>query len=210
MNKERTSFMCDFRGRNHFCVFNCTSGGSNPITWSQFGALVVKYSIKYPSNHILMYPGIAFRPKNLLHRFIVIVYHFLPAFMIDQLLKLFGSRNNMTGIAKIIDAGIEANAYFTTREWSFDTANQDNLSNQLEASPSRYDFNCDAKCYDWDTYLRGHMLGIRQYLLKDPLGSLPTANRKLFGIYWFRNCCKLAFVYFLWSISHNYIFIRAN
>lgn len=191
-------------------MYNCTSGSSNPIKWGEFGALVVKYSIKYPSNHILMYPGIKFRERNLLHRIIVILFHFFPAFMIDLLLKVFGSRNNMMQIATIIDTGIEANAFFTTREWFFATANHDNLSNQVEASPSRYEFNCDANCFEWDTYLRGHMLGIRQYLLKDPLESLPTARRKLLGIYWMKNLLKIAFAYFLWSISHNYIFIRTN
>lgn len=153
-----------------------------------------------------MCPGITFRSKNILHCMIVILFHFFPAFILDIILKpLFGYDNKMMRIAKIIHAGIEANAYFTTREWYFDTSNHDNLSNGLESSPSRHDFNCKANCYDWDTYLRGFMLGVRQFLLKDPMKSLSKAKWKLMCLYLFKNCLKFSLAYFLWSM-----FIRTN
>lgn len=156
-----------------------------------------------------MYPGITFRQKNLLHKIVRLFFHLFPAFVIDLVLKALQSRKHMMAISKIIDAGIEANAYFTTREWFFDTTNHDNLANLVVTSSSRFDFNCDAKCYKWDTYLKSHMLGIRKHLLKDPLDTLPAAKKKLWSIFIFRSCLQLAFIYFLWIISHDYI-IRKN
>lgn len=152
-----------------------------------------------------MYPGISFRHRNLIHRIIRALFHLFPAYVLDLILEARGSRGRMMRITKIIDAGIEANAYFTTHEWSFETASYDSLTELVKACPSRYDFNCDAKCYDWSTYLRSHMLGIREHLLKDPLETLAAAKTKLNIIFLVRSCLQLIFIYFLWSISHNYI-----
>uniref|UniRef100_A0A336M135 Fatty acyl-CoA reductase n=1 Tax=Culicoides sonorensis TaxID=179676 RepID=A0A336M135_CULSO len=171
----------------------------------KFGRLIDKYAIQAPTKHVLMYPGFKFRPKNLLHRTIVQLYHFLPIFILGIILKLLGKSNNMMRIARIIDAGIEANSYFTSREWDYETNNLKDLANKLENSLSRHDFNCDAKCYDWDTYVRGYMLGTRQFLLRDPIETLPSARRRLFCIFLMTNCLKLAFLYLLWNIGYNFI-----
>lgn len=68
--------------------------------------------------------------------------------------------------------------YFMTRDWAYSNMN----TQQLWLSLSPWDqqlFPFSFAEFDWDNYLKAYMLGLRQYILKDDLSTLPTDVTKL-------------------------------
>lgn len=72
------------------------------------------------------------------------------------------------------------------------------------------EFYCDMSNVDWESYLENYMLGIRQYVLKDGLESLPSARRKIAKLYWMKRILQVGFLFFLYhfmtqnvSLLHN-------
>lgn len=91
--------------------------------------------------------------------------------------------------------------YFSMRQWDYQ---MDNL-NGLWAGLSKRDkelFFFDMGQLDWDMFLQHYFRGIRQYLLKDPLETIPEAlvrwnrqvslniNRLQFHDFYFHTKCK--------------------
>lgn len=67
--------------------------------------------------------------------------------------------------------------YFTTKEWKFTNDTFKGVMNKLSPE-DRENFACDVAQIEWDHYFRTYMRGIRIYLIKDPLDTLPQARVK--------------------------------
>ncbi|KAF6210890.1 hypothetical protein GE061_014002 [Apolygus lucorum] len=78
--------------KNSVTVYNCTSGSLNPIYWHQLGKLTLKHSKTTPSKYLQWYPGFSFTTNRGLHNFKHLLQHELPAFLVDLLLRLKGSK----------------------------------------------------------------------------------------------------------------------
>lgn len=64
--------------------------------------------------------------------------------------------------------------YFTTHEWKFSTDRVRGMLNKLSFQ-DRDIFFFDIQDLVWDTYFQTYIQGIRIYLIKDPLDTLPQA-----------------------------------
>ena len=73
-------------GFNTMRVYNCTSGGVNPITWREFGQLTHKYSLEYPSKYVTWYPGFTYRTSRVMHVICAHLFHLLPSAFLDVFL----------------------------------------------------------------------------------------------------------------------------
>lgn len=69
-------------------------------------------------------------------------------------------------------------SHFTLREWVFTNNNVRQIWNGLSIS-EKHIFPFDVTEIDWRIFLRDHLLGIRQYLLKDDISTLPKARSRL-------------------------------
>lgn len=67
--------------------------------------------------------------------------------------------------------------YFSTREWTF-TNDQLHAMQAKLTSKDRTSFYCDIRDVNWHDYFETYISGIRVYLLKDPLDTLPQARAK--------------------------------
>lgn len=65
-------------------------------------------------------------------------------------------------------------AYFSMRDWDFRIDNVEDLWNRM-TNIDRQIFFFDMKQLDWDFFLQQYFRGIRRYLLKDPLETIPKA-----------------------------------
>lgn len=64
--------------------------------------------------------------------------------------------------------------YFAMRQWEFQTDNVRSLWQRLSArDKDLFYFNMEK--LDWDLFLQQYFRGIRQYLLQDPLETIPQA-----------------------------------
>lgn len=174
------SFM---RPINQLVVYNCISGQVNPFTWNGLNAGIVKYARKFPSKYVTLYPYFRYTTTRSIHVLYEIFLHFLPAFITDLMLKMQGKKAIMMKISKRFKMAADTGEFFSTHEWIFGVGNLKRIiqaaqETQLDAD----EFNCSVKSINWDSYMERYMLGIRQFLLKDDMSSLPMARRKLKNI----------------------------
>lgn len=63
-------------------------------------------------------------------------------------------------------------AYFTMNSWTFHDDNTTSLINRL-SKQDKVLFEFDAAKIDWNSYMKKYMIGIRTYIIKDPIETLP-------------------------------------
>uniref|UniRef100_A0A336MJD1 Fatty acyl-CoA reductase n=1 Tax=Culicoides sonorensis TaxID=179676 RepID=A0A336MJD1_CULSO len=157
-------------------VYNCTSGQINPITWQDFGILLQKYWIKHPTKYAMLYPSFSYRTNYPIHKIIETFLHILPAYVFDIIMRLQGKKPIMMKIARKFQKAGETGTFFATHEFIFENTNLRQLVSEVKTMKDGNEFYCDMSNIDWESYLENYMLGIRKYVLKDGLESLPSAT----------------------------------
>lgn len=69
--------------------------------------------------------------------------------------------------------------YFITEDWNIHNENTQGLWRRLSEEDKRL-FEFDISGFKWDDYCYTYARGVRLFLLKDPLDTLPQGRRK----YW--------------------------
>lgn len=85
----------------------------------------------------------------------------------------------MLSIVKRLRIMAQTGEFFVLHQWNFAC---ENLLGLQEAMMHPYDyevFNVDVTRLDWDSYMKQYILGIRKYILKDSIDTIPIAQRKL-------------------------------
>lgn len=76
----------------------------------------------------------------------------------------------------------KAGEFFALNQFHFHTDNMKRLICDINDTEDCDNFNVDINVkngFDWDPYVEDYVLGIRQYVLKDDLSTLPKAKAKL-------------------------------
>lgn len=68
--------------------------------------------------------------------------------------------------------------YFALREWKIDITEMTGAVDRM-STIDRELFFCDLRQLDWHDYFLDYWKGLRVYGLKDPLSTVPAAERKL-------------------------------
>lgn len=79
--------------------------------------------------------------------------------------------------------------YFTVRNWEFSNTSTKQLLQELDKEDTEM-FYFDMIKLDWEDYFENYVKGIRTYLLKEPLKTLPEA-RKRWNRYIYRIICTI-------------------
>ncbi|XP_046979585.1 putative fatty acyl-CoA reductase CG5065 isoform X1 [Schistocerca americana] len=176
-------------------VYNCTSGMRNPVQWAEFGRLTQKHACTSPTRHVMWYPGFTFRTNRLMHKICEALFHIVPAFVVDMVLRLQGAKPIMMKISKRFQMAAKTGEFFALHEWKF---HSDNLMALMEDAQDKALFDVDISELDWDQYVKQYMLGIRKFILKDSADTIPGARRKLQKLYWAHRITQvLTFVFLL-------------
>lgn len=69
--------------------------------------------------------------------------------------------------------------YFTDRQWTFTNNNTLALWDTLNSRDKEL-FNFDLDQLSWDEFSRAQLLGLRVYLAKDDIHTLPAARKKFY------------------------------
>ncbi|XP_011645010.1 putative fatty acyl-CoA reductase CG5065 [Pogonomyrmex barbatus] len=181
-------------------IYNCTSSGVHPITWGEFGNLTRKHAIESPSKYVMWYPDFTFRTNKFIHAIMVTTLHFLPAFIVDLILRAQGCKPVMMKITKRFERATKVGEFFAMNEWKFLRGNMTNLVKFIKAAQDCGDFDVDIRNMDWDMYLHQYMLGIRKYILKDNPDTLSKARVRLLRLYWVHKFTKILSIFVLLGI----------
>lgn len=160
-------------------VINCTSGEINPVIWHDYGRITEKWARILPSKYVMLYPNFSYRTNRVVHFFVEMLLHFLPAIIFDVLIRLQGGKPIMLKIAKRIKSAADTGEFFAMHNWVFQSDNMLQLIRDVRQAEDGEDFNCDMSAMDWDEYVHHYMWGIRRFVLKDDDDSLKAARTKV-------------------------------
>ncbi|KAG5682531.1 hypothetical protein PVAND_011878 [Polypedilum vanderplanki] len=186
-------------------VFYCniTDSGTNSLTWGESLELGKKIFYKYPlSTTCLYYPNGSMKSNYFLHTLCIIFTHYLPAYIIDGILYIFGYETFLVNIQKRISQGLKVLQYYTTREWLFKNENFRKLRDDMNAIDQQR-FYCDLSKIDYNDYILNYILGIRKFILNESLSSLPKARAKLMRLYYIDKLLKIFFCGLIIYIIYN-------
>ncbi|KAF7379271.1 hypothetical protein HZH68_017116 [Vespula germanica] len=190
-------------------IYNFVSK-ENPINFEEITKLSKKYTLLLPTNDAIWYcsfRNIKCYPIYLLYTCFL---HLLPALIVDTIAFCIGKKPSSLqttlpspGLLKIynkIHTVSNLSTYFTTKEWVFINERWNELLNKVTAK-DRELFFCDMKDLVWETYFQSYILGIRTYIIKDPIETLPQARLKFRRLYWMHQALKLVIACVLLMIT---------
>lgn len=168
--------------------------------------MTLNYARRYPSKYVLLYPNFTYRTNRFVHRCYELLLHFLPAIGYDLLLRYRGLKPLLFNIAKRYKTAADTGEYFARHEWNFETTNVLELLAEVRAARDGDEFRVDVRTMVWDEYIREYMLGIRKYVLKDDLATLPAARatvRKFLVVKWVLQLLVVACFVFTVTMVYN-------
>lgn len=158
-------------------VYNYVSSVEKRLTWGEFNDLHVRNGFDYPFSGAIWYLSFHTHKYALTNKIYIVVLHYIPALLLDALALCVGQRPQLMRMYKKIHKFSDVISYFCTNEWMFTNDNVQRLWRRLPAADRRlFDFNM--RDMDWVEYSYHYIKGMRLYLFKDDLSTLPAARRK--------------------------------
>ncbi|XP_022224530.2 putative fatty acyl-CoA reductase CG5065 isoform X1 [Drosophila obscura] len=170
-------------------VYNLTVGDAKKRTWKWVMDVGRDLGKTYPFDAGLWYPDGNMTSSKLYHTFCTIMFMWLPAYIIDFLLLIFGQRRFMVRVQTKVSMGLEVLQFFTTRNWDFRSTHFEQIYQEL-GETDRQIFKINSDDIDDFEYMKHSILGGRQYVMKEPLTSLPKARIQLRFLYCLDRICK--------------------
>ncbi|KAJ8934429.1 hypothetical protein NQ314_013360 [Rhamnusium bicolor] len=90
--------------------------------------------------------------------------------------------NRMLKISRKFYEALNAGSFFSTHQWDFKASTMYDLVDAVKHAEDGENFEVDlseANGFNWDHYVKDFIIGVRKYVLKDDLSSLPAAQIKL-------------------------------
>ncbi|XP_023036336.1 fatty acyl-CoA reductase wat [Drosophila willistoni] len=174
-------------------VYNFCAALENQLTWGDFTSKTTKYGLMYPTMKAIWYLCYSNTPNRMVHGLSIFILHYLPALMFDTVCLCFGRKPKLMKTYKKIHRFMTVISYFSLREWNFQVHNVQNLWSRMTKTDKNI-FFFDMRQLDWDLFLQQYLLGIRQYLLNDPLETIPKALVRWNRLYCLHCGLKLAII----------------
>ena len=80
-------------------MYNSCSGSLNPLTWGEFKKHGIASWEKYPTVEMMWYPGLNFSVDPFFYGMQTILYHHVPAFVLDLAARLSGKKPFLVSIS---------------------------------------------------------------------------------------------------------------
>ncbi|KYN33349.1 hypothetical protein ALC56_12060 [Trachymyrmex septentrionalis] len=181
------------KSRSDVPIYNYVST-DNPITYDELKNMSSKYGLEIPSTRAVWYYSFRNNKHRIIHLFFVYFWHLLPALLVDTATVCIGRQPRLLKVYKKIHKFMDVLNYFATQEWKFTNDRLHALMEKLTFK-DRKKFYFDIRDVDWNVYFETYIRGIRVYLIKDPLDTLPQARVKWQRLYWSHQVLKLILAY---------------
>lgn len=77
---------------NEMMIYNCTSGSLNPLKWNEIEKIAFDSILRYPSSHMLRYPGGTFKRSRWVNNICMLLEQTIPAYVFDAIFGLMGRK----------------------------------------------------------------------------------------------------------------------
>lgn len=74
-------------------MYNYASGILNPIRWWEFKLWGMRAFDKFPCKEMMRCPSVEIRTNNLIYEIELALYHKIPAFFMDAVIRLSGKKS---------------------------------------------------------------------------------------------------------------------
>ncbi|CRK93122.1 CLUMA_CG006592, isoform A [Clunio marinus] len=180
-------------------VFNVTASETKKRTMKYILEKAKKINFETPLEMGLWYPDGTITTNKYVQKVNVALFHWLPAYFIDFLMFCLMQKRFMLHVQNRISQGLEVLQFFTMRQWVFLSQKFKDLNKNL--SPEEYEMffiDTDVVPDEFeDEFLRNCLLGARQFILKEPLSTIPRARIQMKIAYVVDRLCKCLFFYFI-------------
>lgn len=162
---------------NTMPVIHCSSDRLNPVTW---GRLVnwseENFRLHMPLAQLYREPGGAMTTWRLEYRTRLFLDHIVPAYLIDFIMFMMGKRRFMVRLYDRIFKVLDTLEYFYSNEWDHQAKMAVLLHKQLSEDDRRR-FYMDVREIDWKSYTYDLNIGIRKYILREDMSTVPEGFR---------------------------------
>ncbi|CAL7951772.1 unnamed protein product [Xylocopa violacea] len=188
-------------------VYNLTSSSEFKISWAEIIARGRKITERVPLNGVVWYPGGSMKKSRLMHNICVLLFHMIPAYLIDALIFLAGHKPIMCRVQRRIQKGFEVFEYYANNQWDFNNSNMYETRAKLN-SVEYNTYQLHGEDMDIDAYFESCIRAARIYILNELPETLPAARRHLRIMYWVDVITKIVFfvllIYMLASWSESF------
>ncbi|CAB3257590.1 unnamed protein product [Arctia plantaginis] len=158
-------------------VYNYVSSEERPLTWERFMKYNEIYGFQVPTVQAIYYYLFYLTASKFMYNLYCFLLHWIPAYIADGIAIMIGKKPMLRKAYSKIAKFSDVLAYFATRDWKFDNRNVKNLFKELcDADKQIFDFNMET--LDWNDYFYNYIRGVRVYLLKDPVETVPAGLKK--------------------------------
>uniref|UniRef100_T1ITA3 Fatty acyl-CoA reductase n=1 Tax=Strigamia maritima TaxID=126957 RepID=T1ITA3_STRMM len=162
---------------NEVKVYNCTTGGLNPLASRIYSKYLHETIYKNPFCQMIRAPLQTQTPtNNLTFSFFMMLDYITFIYPADLLLNLCQKKSQLKNQFNKFWKFNYILKTFLTKEWSFSNNNMMELWNSLSAEDRKI-FLFDVKQIDWPIYIKNSVLGCKQYLLKESLDTVPSTKK---------------------------------
>ncbi|EDV55733.1 putative fatty acyl-CoA reductase CG8306 [Drosophila erecta] len=158
-------------------IFHLTSSTYKPFRFELMTDKINSYLHDYPLNSAVWYPNLRLVKSLWVFRLSAILFHFIPAIILDLVTKIGGGRPILVRLHKNVWNSLNTLEKFIFTEWHFDSKRLLALS-KTQNLVDKKKFFIDIGELTWDEYFANTILGVRQYLSKEPPKNLEKARRK--------------------------------
>ncbi|CAH0712962.1 unnamed protein product, partial [Brenthis ino] len=162
-------------------VYNYVSSEQNPITWGTFKNYMEVNMYQTVFMQVMWMHAFWMTPSKFLYNIYSLLLHWIPAYIVDTIAVVIMKKPVLRKAYKKAGKLSEVISFFAIREWKFHNKNTLNLLKELDDA-DKHIFNFDIGSLKWDEYFKDYLKGIRLYLLKDPLETIPQAKKKYFKL----------------------------
>ncbi|CAH0712960.1 unnamed protein product, partial [Brenthis ino] len=189
-------------------IYNYVSSEQNPLIMGTFINYAVAYGAQVPTMQAIWMNIFWITSSKFLFNLYFLLLHSIPALIVDTIAILIGKKPLLRPAYKKIRKYLEVISYFTLREWKFHNKNTVSLLKELDDA-DKHTFNFDIESLKWEEYCKDYLLGMRLYLVKDPLETLPQARKKQLKLklahYFLVSVIALGLLAFMWILVRLFI-----
>ncbi|KAK7595546.1 hypothetical protein V9T40_013371 [Parthenolecanium corni] len=188
-------------------IYNYANASQNPITWKYISDICMDEVVKHWGfSNAIWYPSLNNLTCRSLYPILNLFLHRIPGLLIDFIFILTKREPILTKVYRKLDQLRDILRYFRVRKWLFKTDNVQSLWKNLSPEDKEI-FYFDIKNVDWTEYFQCLVLGLRVFLMKDDIQTLPAARKKVTRLYIIHQLTKFIF-YSLLTLFGMYMLIR--
>ncbi|XP_015921824.1 fatty acyl-CoA reductase 1 [Parasteatoda tepidariorum] len=113
-------------------VINCVAGELLQPTLQEYHDTLFNMAVNNPLPRSFQRPSSSIQKNKFIYAIIVLFEHYIPALVIDMLLRLSGRKPRMLSLYRFYDSAVSALNFFLTNSWNFQIDRFKSLAQQLD------------------------------------------------------------------------------